>query len=131
MNEQGADLREQIRHLELYRDELLVRWKASEAEVERLKRYEQQFLISCPWCGEYQHGRAVSYQIRHLIEHGDNFKQVQAQTLYALTEAERALRAWITSEGGMGDNIIREDRGRTSVALREIEKARAASISLT
>lgn len=46
---------------------------------------------------------------------------------YALTEAERALRAWTTPLTGMGSNITQEDRGRTGLALREIEKARACS----
>jgi hypothetical protein len=49
----------------------------------------------------------------------------EARCAYALTEAERALRAWTTPLAGMGSNITQEDRGRTGLALREIEKARA------
>jgi len=47
-----------------------------------------------------------------------------AQALHAFSEAERALRAWTTPEGGMGGNIVLEDRGRTVLALRQIAKAR-------
>jgi len=55
---------------------------------------------------------------------------VVEQSAYAMTEAERSLRAWAQPLGGMGVNIQQEDRGRAALALREITKARAALATL-
>jgi len=74
------------------------------------------------------HGLSVGQMaaIRAALARLESQAELVAQVRYALTESERALRAWITSEGGMGGNIVLEDRGRTALALREIDKARAA-----
>ena len=41
------------------------------AEVEKERDAALSYLISCPWCGEQMEKRPISYQIPHLIRHGD------------------------------------------------------------
>ena len=68
------------------------------AEVEKERDAALSYLISCPWCGEQMEKRPISYQIPHLIRHGDE----RQSRVTALEEALRiALRQW---EGYVSDN---------------------------
>lgn len=51
---------------------------------------------------------------------GELSSQVQ-ELWFALNEARRLLRAWITPLGGMGTNILTETRGKTPHELRRID----------